>query len=346
MKNDVVKDDSGEIMIYQPKKNRVSLIVRLRQETVWLSLDQMAALFGRDKSVISRHIKNIFVEKELVRNSVVANFATTADDGKTYQVDYYNLDVIISVGYRVKSSNGVRFRMWATRVLKEHIVSGYTINQKRITELKQKQLQEFEDAVSLIKCTIETKQLSSDEQSGLLKVITEYANSWLLLQKYDQNQIAFPAKTNSAKYILDYNEAKPAIGELKSVLAAKKEASDLFGLEQDGRFDGVLKGIYQTFSGKDLYPSVEEKAAHLLYFIIKDHPFVDGNKRIASFLFIVFLARNKQLLRKNGEKKINDNALTALALLIAESQSRQKDTMIKLIMNFLTGGSEAMKPSH
>ncbi len=328
--------NGNKIVIYQSGMNRVSLVVHLRQETVWLSLDQMAVLFGRDKSVISRHIKNIFAEKELIKNSVVAKFATTAADGKSYQVDYYNLDVIISMGYRVKSQNGVRFRIWATQVLKEHIIKGYTFNQQRLGELKQKQLKEFEDAVSLIKRTIETKQLSSDETNGLLKVITEYTASWLLLQKYDEGKINAPSKTARSSYRLHDDDVRTAILQLKKALLARKAASELFGTDRSRKLEGILKGIYQTFDGKELYPSLEEKASHLLYFIIKDHPFVDGNKRIASFLFIIFLARNKYLLRKNGERKINDNALVALALLIAESQPKQKDVMIRLIMNFLT----------
>lgn len=220
--------------------------------------------------------------------------------------------------------------MWATGVLRD-----YMLNRKKSPELLKKQLSEFGDAVLLFKKIIETKQLSTKEESGLLKVITEYANSWILLQQYDKGKIASLEKTTKATYKLEYDEAQNAIAELKNSLLAQKEASALFGIERHKGLDQIVSGLYQTFGGKQLYPSVEDKAAHLLYFTIKDHPFSDGNKRIASFLFIVFLARNNCLFRKNGERKINDNAMVAFALLIAESEAKQKAVMIKLIMNFL-----------
>ena len=327
------KFNKGEIIIYQPKTGGPRFEVALEKETVWLNLDQMAVLFGRDNSVISRHIKNIFQEKELFRNSVVANFATTAADGKVYMVDYYNLDVIISVGYRVKSHNGVRFRIWATRVLKEHLIKGYTLNQKR---LKETNLMDLEQAVALVKNALETKKLKGAEAKGLLEVITKYAQAWLLLQKYDEEKLSLPIKQAKPKYKLEYNEAISAISDLKNNLLAKKQASDLFGQERGETLAGIIGNIYQTFSNKELYASIEAKAAHLFYFIIKDHPFSDGNKRIGSFLFIVFLSKNNYLLDKKGERKFNDNALVALALLIAESDPKQKEVLIKLIMNFLS----------
>lgn len=330
------KVDAGEVVIYKHLKGKFSFFVRLCEDTVWLNLDQMADLFGRDKSVISRHIKNIFHEKELSPKSVVAKFATTAADGKTYQVDYYNLDVIISVGYRVKSRNGVRFRMWATKILKEYLIKGYTLNQKRLKELKGKQLKDFEDAVGLIRQTISYHQLSGTEEKGLLYVITEYAHAWALLQKYDKNDLSAPDRTRSPVYELDFTVVQESITSLKNNLISKGEASEIFGRERGGGLGGIVRGVYQTFDGRELYPSIEEKAAHLLYFIIKDHPFVDGNKRIAALVFIIFLSRNKYLLRDNGEKKINDNALVAIALLIAESKPSQKDVIIKLVMHFLT----------
>lgn len=322
-------------MLYQSDTGNVTLDVQLNRESVWLHLEQMAMLFERDKSVISRHIKNIFEEGELDKKSVVANFATTAADGKTYNVDYYNLDVIISVGYRVKSVSGVRFRIWATNVLKQHLIKGYTLNQTRIQELKAHQLQEFEDAIGLIKKTIETKQLTNNEAEGLLKIVTDYTYTWILLQKYDAEMLDVPHKTGKAKYQLHYQEAQRAIIALRQMLAERKESTTLFGQERGDTLVGIIGSLYQTFGKHELYPSIEEKAAHLLYFIIKDHPFIDGNKRIASLLFLVFLTRNSYLFRKNGERKINDTALVALALLIAESEPKQKDVMIKLIMHFL-----------
>ncbi|MEI6296580.1 MAG: RhuM family protein [bacterium] len=326
--------NKSEIVIYQDKDKRIFVDAVLDEDTVWLNLDQMSVLFDRDKSVISRHIKNIFVEKELSYSSVVANFATTAADGKTYKVDYYNLDIIISVGYRVKSKNGVSFRIWATKTLKDHIIKGYTLNADRLEEIKAKQFCEFEQAVGLIKKTIETRQLSGGEESGLLKVITEYTNSWLLLQKYDEDGLFLPKKAKKSSFSLEYDFALKAISNLKQDLIKKGEASALFGTERSS-LQGIIGNIYQTFGGSELYLSIEEKAAHLLYFIIKDHPFSDGNKRIGSFLFIVFLAQNKHLLKSNGDKKINDNALVAIALLVAESDPLHKDTLIKLITNLI-----------
>ena len=331
------QDNKGEILIYKSLDGKAALEVRLHDETLWLNLNQLSSFFGRDKSVISRHINNITKTGELKRDSTVAFFATVQDEGGRQierQIEYYNLDMIISVGYRVNSIRGTQFRIWATKILKDYIVKGYTLNQKRIKELKEKQLTEFEEAVSLIKKTIETKQLSSSETAGLLHVITDYANSWLLLQKYDEGKLEISRKTRSL-FVFEYDDAVQAINELKKNLITKKEASDLFGIERGEGLKSILGNISQTFGGEELYPSIEEKAAHLLYFIIKDHPFADGNKRIGSFLFIVFLARNKYLFKKNGERKINDNALVALALLIAESAPKQKDIMIKLIMNFL-----------
>ena len=234
----------------------------------------------------------------------------------------------------------MRFRIWATRVLKDHLVKGYTLNRKRLKELHGDELKAFEEAISFMRYTIETRKLSSKEESGLLRVITDYAYTWALLQKYDKNELAPPKKMRAPAYTLDYPAAQEAIIGLKNELKAKNEASELFGRERGGGFEGILRGIYQTFGGDELYPSIEEKAAHLLYFIIKDHPFADGNKRIGSLLFILFLSRNKYLFRENGEKKINDNALVAIALLVAESKPNHKDLMIRLIMHLLASRIE------
>ena len=326
-------DQNQKIILYQSKGGEQVLDVTVEGETVWLSLNQLADLFNKDKSTISRHIKNIFEEGELEKNSVVANYATTATDGKTYQVEHYSLDAIISVGYRANSSQATKFRIWATQVLKNHILKGYTFNQKRLQE---KGFDEFEKAVALIKKTIDRKDLTTDEATGILKVITDYANSWLLLQKYDEDALVEPTKKVDSEYVLDYSEVQEAIIELKRTLIDKKEASELFGQERES-LEGILGNVYQTFDGIDLYASIEEKSAHILYFIIKDHPFVDGNKRIGSFLFILFLAKHNYLEDSHGERKFNDNALVALALLIAESEPRQKELIIKLVMNFVKG---------
>ncbi len=327
--------NKGEIVIYKTKEGKNSLDVKLERETVWLNINQMTELFGRDKSVISRHIKNVFETKELTEDSTVAFFATVQKEGKRLierEIEYYNLDVIISVGYRVNSKQGTQFRIWANQVLKDHIIKGYTINPKRLPEVNFKEL---EQALVLIKGILNNKQLSSDEATGLLKVITDYANSWILLQQYDKNQLEEPKKKHKPKYILSYEKSIEAISKLKADLKSKKEASDLFGNQRDKSFEGIIANLYQTFDSEELYPGIEDKAAHLLYFIIKDHPFTDGNKRIGAFLFILFLSNNRYLFKSNGERKINDNTLVALALLIAESNPKQKDTMIKLVMNFL-----------
>lgn len=324
----------GEIIIYRSKDGKAELEVKLREETVWLSLNQIANLFNTDKSGISRHIQNIFKNGELMRKTTVAKFATVQMEGgkaKSRDIEYYNLDAIISVGYRVNSKRATQFRVWATSVLKNHILQGYTINQKRLQE---KGLNELEEAIGLIKQTLQSRALSDNESKGLLDVITTYASTWLLLQKYDQSAIPKP-KTKRARKKFDYGFCRQAINQLKGELMKKKEAADLFGNERGETFKGIIGNIHQTFDKKDLYPSIEEKAAHLLYFIIKDHPFTDGNKRIGSFIFIVYLAKNNYLYRKNGERKINDNTLTALALLIAGSDPKQKSLMVLLIMNFL-----------
>jgi DNA ligase (NAD+) len=320
--------EHGEIIIYQAEDGQSLLEVHLREETIWLSLNQMVDLFSRDKSVISRHLNNIFKSGELSRKAVVAKNATTADDGKIYQVDYYNLDAIISVGYRVNSIRGTQFRIWATTVLRDHLIKGYTVNEKRLAE---KGLFEMEQTIALLSKTLERHETLSDEGKAVLEVVSRYAKSWSLLLKYDEDKLEMPKDCHPLRKSLDYKKAKEALASLKSELMERQEAGDLFGQERDQHLQGILGNIDQTFGGQDLYPSIEEKAAHLLYFVIKDHPFSDGNKRIGSLLFLIFLRKNN-LLEQSG---INDNALVALALLIAESDPKQKDLMIRLIINLL-----------
>lgn len=330
------KEKQGEIIIYRSEDGKAILDVRLEQETVWLNVHHMATLFGRDRSVVVKHIRNIFLSKELDRKSTCAKIAQVAKDGKMRAMEMYNLDVIIAVGYRVNSKRGTQFRIWATDILRDHIVKGYTLNQKRLQEQNRKHIQELEEAVMLVKGTQETKQLSPSEVSGLLTVITEYTRSWLLLHQYDTASLPTRHLNRKILYEITEGEALKAIAALREELMRRNEASDLFGGEsQRSKLKGILVGINQTFAGKELYPSIEEKAAHLLYFIIKDHPFVDGNKRIASLLFIWFLEKNGCLSRNSGDRKINDNALVALALLVAESDPKQKDMMIKLIINLI-----------
>ncbi len=324
-----MKPDYGEIIVYQSEDGRSVIDVHLKGETVWLTLNQMAELFGRDKSVISRHLRNVFQTGELARDAVVAKNATTAADGKTYQVDWYNLDAIISVGYRVNSKRGTQFRIWATSVLKDHLVKGYTVNRKRLAE---KGMQELQQVVGLLSRTLEGHDLVNDEGRAVLDIVSRYAGTWRLLLQYDEESLPEPARKPAPRTALRIEEARSAITSLKRDLAARGEATDLFGQERGEGLSGIIGALYQTFEGEDLYPSVEEKAAHLLYFVIKDHPFSDGNKRIGSFLFILFLRINGMLDRLSFDNK----ALVALALLTAASDPGQKDLLIRLIVNLLT----------
>jgi len=316
------------IELYKTSDGETEIEVWFDKETVWLTLNQLADLFGRDKSVVSRHLKNIFSTQELVKNSVVAKNATTASDGKTYQVDYYNLDVIISVGYRVNSKQGTQFRIWATKRLKEYLIQGYAVNQKRLEELGR--------ILHIIENSSQKQPEGRiDETKGLLNILTKYAKSFVLLNKFDNNSLDLVSLKDHITYEIEYKEAKSAIERLKHELIKQKEASELFGHQKDQSFAGILKSVTQTFDRKYLYPTIEEQAANLLYFIIKSHPFSDGNKRIGAFLFVWFLEKNTHLLKPSGEHKINDNALAALALLVAQSNPDDKELMIKLICNLI-----------
>jgi len=324
--------NKNQVLIYKTETGQYSVEVLLDGDTVWLTQKQMAELFDKGRTTITEHIQNIFKEGELQEKSVCRDFRHTAADGKEYEVKYYNLDVIISVGYRVKSLRGAQFRIWATRTLKDHLLKGYTINQKRTVETGVKEL---ENALQFIKQASSRRQLTNEEAQGLLDVITKYAKSWLLLKTYDEDNL--PAiKGQLPKFSLTYKHALNSIKELKKVLITKEEASNLFGNEREHGLEAILGNIEQSFGRQELYPTLEEKAAHLLYFIIKDHPFSDGNKRIASLLFIHYLDKNNHLYKTNGEMIINDNALVALALLIAESEPKSKELMIALIKNLLT----------
>ncbi|MDH5694070.1 MAG: virulence RhuM family protein [Gammaproteobacteria bacterium] len=324
-------ESTEQLLIYETENGEVE--VRLEKDTLWLSLQQIADLFGRDKSVISRHLGNVFKTNELGRASVVAKNATTAADGKTYQVEYFNLDAIISVGYRVNSWQGTRFRQWATARLKEHLVQGYTLNEQRLQQ-HQEQLKKLEQTLTLFQQNI-IDQANLPEAKGLVRVISDYARTFVLLNQFDSERLPTTDFDEHIRYEIKYDEARSAINTLKQDLIAKGEATELVGNEKDDSFAGILGSIVQSFSGQFLYPSIEEQASHLLYFVIKNHPFSDGNKRIGAFLFIWFLQRNQHHLKTNGELKINDNALAAIALLVAQSDPKQKELMIHLIMNLI-----------
>ena len=322
--------NDSQIEIYQLENGKTEINVHLEKESVWLSLNQMVDLFERDKSVISRHISNIFKEGELEKISVVAKNATTASDGKVYQVGFYNLDVIISVGYRIKSQRGTQFRIWANKILKEYLIKGFSINEKRLTQHNE-QLKELQGSVKILGNILERKSLSNDESVGLLKIISDYAYALDILDQYDYQSLEIKDTSGKETYQLTYEEA------MNKIMLAKKAHgnSDLFGHEKDDSFQSSVATIYQTFGGVDLYPSVEEKAANLLYFITKNHSFSDGNKRIAAFLFLYFMERNGILFDKNGNKRIADNTLVALTLMIAVSKPVEKDTMTKVIVNLI-----------
>ncbi len=329
-----MSDGLGEVILYEAPDGEVHLEVRLDRDSVWLSQAQMADLFGRERSVVTKHINNIFQEGELDREAVCANFAHTAADGKTYSVQNFNLDVIISVGYRVKSPRGTQFRIWATRTLKEHLVRGYTLNRQRF----EANARELEAALALVRKAAAGEALTSDQGRGLVDVVTRYAQTFLLLQRYDEGLLAEPQVVAGGR-LPTLDEARAALAGLKADLITRGEATPLFAQERGDAFAALLGNLDQTVFGEPAYPSVEAKAAHLLYFVIKNHPFTDGNKRSAAFLFVDFLNRNARLLDDAGDPVINDIGLAALALLVAESDPAHKETMIRLIMNMLAGAA-------
>ncbi|HBU30134.1 MAG TPA: cytochrome C biogenesis protein CycH [Thiobacillus sp.] len=313
----------GEIVLYRAADGGPALDVRLERETVWLSLNQLVDLFGRDKSVISRHLRNVFKEGELERTAVVAKNATTAADGKTYQVEYFNLDAIISVGYRVNSLRGTQFRIWATNVLRQHLVQGYTVHERRLKELNQ--------AVRLVADVAHRRTLSGDEATALLEVVADYANALEVLDDYDHQRVRLGEVSPGPVAALALDEARQVIVRM----GERFGATGLFGREKDEGLEGSLSAVMQTFGGQEVYPSLEEKAAHLLYFLVKNHHFVDGNKRIAAALFLWFLQKNQALYRVDGSKRIADNALVAMTLLIAESRPDEKDVLTRVVVNLI-----------
>lgn len=318
----------SEIAIYESESGVVK--VTLERDSVWLNLLQIAELFGRDKSVISRHLRNVFAEGELERQAVVAKNATTAADGKTYQVEYFNLDAILSVGYRVNSKQGTRFRQWASRVLNEHLTRGYTLNRERF----EANARELEAALELVRKAARTPELGEDGGRGLVEIVSRYTQTFLWLQRYDEGLLTEPTGSPGGE-LPDATQARRQLAELKSQLMARGEASDLFARERGDGLAALLGNLQQSVFGEPAYPSLESKAAHLLYFVVKNHPFADGNKRSGAYLFVDFLHRNGRLLDAEGNAVINDTGLAALTLLVAESAPAQKDTLIRLIMNML-----------
>ena len=327
-------DLNNQIIIYQTEDGQTQIDVRLENETVWLTQAQMAELFDKDRTVIGRHIRNIYKEEELEQNITCAKFAHMGSEGdQRYEYTAYNLDVIISVGYRVNSKRGVKFRQWANRVLKEYLIKGYAVNDR----IRKEQIGELRQLVGMIGRTIQNKPLlSNDETNALFEVVTNYTYALDTLDNYDYERLTIDKTTKEEPFHATYENAMEAINGLRE----KFGGSALFGNEKDDSFKSSIGQIYQTFGGEELYPSVEEKAAMLLYLVTKNHSFSDGNKRIAATLFLWFLNNNHILYREDGSKRLADNTLVALTLMIAESKTEEKDVMVKVVVNLINQRNE------
>ncbi len=319
----------GEIRLYRTADGRTEVDVHLEKETVWLAQKEISRLFATERSVITRHLNNIFQSGELDRKSNVQKMHIAGSDKP---IQYFSLDAILSVGYRVNSRRGTDFRIWATRVLKELTIKGFAINEKRLREQAER-LKELQAAVDLMGRVLEARPLDGVEAEGLLRVIRDYSLALRLLDQYDHQQLLLHSTSGEGSFRLTAEAAVAAIGSMARTMGP--HGGGLFGLKKDMGLESAIGAIYQTFSGRDLYPSIEEKAAHLLYFVVKNHAFVDGNKRIGAFLFVWFLDANGLLYRKDGSKRLADNALVALTLLIAESKPAEKETICKVIVNLI-----------
>lgn len=320
----------SELAIYQTANGAYE--VRVQGQSVWLNQEQIATLFGRERSVVTKHLRNVFSEGELEEKSNVQILHIAGSDKP---VKFYSLDVIISVGYRVKSVEGTRFRQWATHILREHLTRGYTINQQRF----EANAKELESALTLVRRLAAQADLDAYAGRGLVDIVSRYTQTFLLLQRYDEGLLAEPVVQDGG-VLPSTEQARASLQELKNRLIDRGEATDLFAKERDDGLQSLLGNLDQSVFGESAYPSIESKAAHLLYFVIKNHPFADGNKRSGAFLFVDFLNRNGRLFDPNGGPVINDIGLAALALLVAESDPAQKETMIRLIMNMLANQAE------
>jgi len=324
-------DPQQQIKIFTSEDGEAQLEVVFEQETVWLSQAQMADLFGTKRPAITKHLSNIYKSGELPEKTTCSILEHVAEHGQTYKTKHYNLDAIISVGYRVNSTRATQFRIWATRTLKQHLVEGYTLNQRRLQERGI----EFEQAVQLLSHTLANQRLVNEEGAAVLAVISDYARSWSLLQGYDEQSLAELSTRQAEMHALKLDDVLAAIGQLKRGLIEKGEATELFGQLRGEGLASAIATIEQGFGDELFYPNVASRAAHLLYFVIKNHPLADGNKRSGSFLFLWYLHLNQQHLARPVEQLINDNTLVALALLVAESKPDQKELMIRLIEHFV-----------
>lgn len=324
---------TDQIIIYQTADGSTTVDVKLVKNTIWLNQYQLAELFDTDRTSIAKHIKGIYKSEELYRDSTCAKFAQVQTEGSKKvkrDITHYNLDLIISVGYRVNSKRGTQFRIWASNVLKSHLIKGYSINEKQLKEQTQ-QFNSLKQTVNLLSKVLKSKELTSDEAVGLLKVVTDYSYALDILDKYDHQQLSIEGTADQQLFVATYTEAMQAIKDLKD----KFGGSSLFGNEKDDSFKGSIGTIYQSFGGVEFYPTIEEKAANLLYFVVKNHSFSDGNKRIAAYLFVWFLEKNNILYRHDGSKRLADNALVALTLMIAESKPDEKEMMTKVVVNLI-----------
>lgn len=327
----------SEVVVFKPKDGQTEFQVVLdgEHDTVWATEQQIMDLFGKARRTIGDHIKNIYEEGELDKESTWREFRQVQKEGErevSRKISIYNLDVIISVGYRVKSQIGIEFRKWATQRLKEYLLKGYSINKKLLVS-EQNKVETLQKEINNLNTELfETQKTLTD---GLLSIISHYSKSFELLDKYDKDELSSENLNKDLIYVINYDDVKKATQQLKSDLIAKGEASDLFGNEKDDSFHGILGSISQTVFGELAYPTIEEQAVQLLYSIIKGHPFSDGNKRIGSFIFVWFLEQNNHHLKRNGGRKINDNTLVALALAVAQSLPEQRETIQKLIMNLI-----------
>ena len=323
----------GEIVLYKTPEGETEIDVKLEEETVWLNQAQMVLLFKSTKQNVSLHVNNVFKEGELDRNLTVKKYLTVQREGKrtvTREIEHYSLDVIISVGYRVKSKRGTQFRIWANKVLKEYLVKGYALNEKKLRD-QTSRIKELEKTLDIFSKVTESYQLKQDEFAGIIKVVKDYTYALDVLDKYDNQTLTISSTNKEISFKVTYESAKKVVQRMKEKFGGSK----LFGKEKDKSFKGTIGAIYQTFDKKELYPSIEEKAAHLLYFTIKNHSFIDGNKRIAAALFLWFLEMNNYLYSKDGAKRIPDNALVALCLLIAESDPKEKEIIARVIVNLI-----------
>ena len=322
--------EKNKIVIYSSPDREVEIQTEMHDDSIWMRQDQIAQLFGADRTVITRHLNNIFREGELDQKSNVQKMHIANSDRP---VKFYNLDAIISVGYRVNSKKATQFRVWATTTLRKYLVDGYSINQKRVAEQERKLL-DIQRTVELIREKSKFRELEGHEKD-LLDIVSEYTKSLVLLNKFDEETLTLGKVNRYLKYSFDADEYGNASRQIIKAMRKNYRLGELFGAERGDVIKGIIGAISQTFDGRELYESIEEKAAHLLYFVIKDHPYADGNKRIGSMLFIYFLRRNNHLLKRSGEPKINDNAMVALALLIAVSNPAEKENIIKLVVNLI-----------